>query len=192
MRNPTRNTVTRWVPMALRADERVAHCLVGPPRTLYAPCVQRALVDNFVASFAPARSHLFAAFSVAQRSSIFNVTHSSPLERLVSERAELEALGRAVGAVEVSILDALPTPACHEQHVATSRSYAVPAVMMGNVRRCFANVVQYERRQSLTFDYVTRVRPDAIFFARFPLPPRDVLANNLVVPIGGLGGICHA
>ena len=178
--------------MVLRSDERVAHCLVGPPRGLVAPCAQRALVSNFFESFAPARSYVFAAFSIAKRSvALFNLTHTGPLEHMVARFEDLEALRKAIGAVTVRISDSLPSPVCHDEHVAHSRAYSVPAIMMGNVRRCFETVTQHEHEHAFRFDYVTRVRPDAVFFARFSLPPREVLERRLVVPIGGLGGVCH-
>ena len=176
----------------LRADEHVAHCLVGAPRALIAPCAQRALVANFIDSFAPARSYIFAAFSIAKRNTeLFNATHANPLEDAGAQPGELDAVAQSIGAIEVRIDVMLPTPSCHDEHVARSRAYSVPAIMMGNVRRCFQSVTGYEVRHDMRFDYVTRVRPDAIFFSRFVLPPRNVLSQRLVIPIGGLGGVCH-
>lgn len=175
----------------LLADERVAHCVVGVPRALFAPCQQRALLDNWIGAFAPARSYIFAAFATATRSGMFNATHSSPLEHWPIQPSELAALADAIGAVNLTVLDTLPTRECHAADAAESRSYAVSSVMMGNVRRCFQSIVQYEQRDGISFDYVSRIRPDAVFFARFQPPPRELLTTKLVLPIGGLGGQCH-
>jgi len=57
--------------------------------------------------------------------------------------------------------------------------------MWSNVQQCWEMVKEHERKVGQQFDYVTRLRPDAVFFDRWELPPMD--GSTIIVPKGGLG-----
>eukprot|EP00966_Prymnesium_polylepis_P006884 158623-Prymnesium_polylepis.1 len=54
----------------------------------------------------------------------------------------------------------------------------------------------HEKRAGRNFDFVVRIRPDAVFLSKFPFDVRDACerarhTGSAILPLGGLGGNCY-
>ena len=169
---------------------KFAHCVVGQPRSIVAPEV-RASLRRYLLEQLPGKQHVFVHFSTlfvkgAER----NHKSTSPSDET------LLAVARELGALSVNITHDLRSglSECHASKVSLnttdieySRLYSI--VAWANVRHCFAHqVAPYEREQQLNFDFVTRIRPDAVHFAPIVLPPLSVLHHHVVLPFRGVDG----
>ena len=169
---------------------KFAHCVVGQPRSIVAPEVRSALRRHLFEPL-PGVQHVFVHFSTlfvkgAER----NHGSTSP-----SDEALL-TVARELGALSVNITHDLRSGLsdCHASKLSlntTDKEYATlySIVAWANVKHCFANqVAPYEREQQLSFDFVTRIRPDAVHFAPVVLPPLSVMHHHVVLPFRGIDG----
>ena len=172
----------------------VAHCVVGQPRSILAPEVRKALVGNLFNQF-PGSQRVFVQFSIP---AIKNQnTQQRDVTRVTAALHEaLQAAARDLGAVSINVTDDVRNGLedCHARKASLpdgdpehARLYSI--VAWENVRRCFHEQVQsYEKKRSLAFDFVTRIRPDAVHFAPIILPPVRVMHYHVVLPFRGVDG----
>ncbi|NCY26874.1 MAG: hypothetical protein EBX37_19200, partial [Alphaproteobacteria bacterium] len=59
--------------------------------------------------------------------------------------------------------------------------------MWRNIQGCFNLVLRHERAVGQKFSFITRLRPDAVFFDRWALPPFSCHLRSMLIPKGGLG-----
>ena len=175
----------------------IAHCLVGAPRVFIAPCVQRAYVSNLLGSFPPEwHQDTFAYFSMPGsewhalqprtrgEQSMIGDHASSPLAGGWAAAYAAHHAAKAVGAAAVVISAHSGRPSCMAND-------SVASLMMRNMRRCLDLVRSHEQsaRAGRAYDFVTRIRPDAIFFAKMELPPQlGMDVAPVLLPLLGLGG----
>mmetsp|Transcript_82686 Transcript_82686/g.215393 ORF Transcript_82686/g.215393 Transcript_82686/m.215393 type:complete len:519 (+) Transcript_82686:2-1558(+) len=185
------------------SDLKFAHCVVGAARAFVAPCVRDALVRNFISRL-PGEQRLFIYLSEDssgelrdQRDRPVSLKRQDLQLPTVSVEG-LHALVRTMNPDAYEISNRVRYPACHAARVPQGHKdhkLSWPRVMWSNVRECFRLVQEYEVKHRMMFDFVTRLRPDAVFFAPMPrinstlLRPRlGVRSLTMLIPRGGLVG----
>ena len=203
-----------------------AVCIVGAPRAFAASCVHDALRHNLLQQL-PGSVTVFAHFSrqsggdaaIARAGALNSIgmkTNSLPL----STDAELVAAAEAVHAACVHIQPANVTDTdlvaeCVRAHMTQADYYGGTVVQWQNVHSCYRLVQAHEAHAHRQFDFILRVRPDAIFFTPFrqlvELHKGDtrhhhptningtlaeemasaIVSNHALLPLGGLGGPCY-
>lgn len=157
---------------------QVAHCIAGQARALVARPVQLALKRHFIHRF-PGVQHLFVQFA-------HRFTPGKERSLISPSETDLIAVARALNATSFNISDAVDLPRCN-RHVADCNASAILSVQWGTLRRCFAGqVVPYEEQHGFSFDFVTRIRPDAVFFSNIMLPPVHIMRRHVILPFRGL------
>ena len=165
----------------------VAHCIVGQPRSIVAP-EMRAMLRRHLFERFPGKPWVFVHFSTPSLKN--GKSYSSP------RREDLVRAAKDLGAVSINISDTIATtvPDCH------ARKASLPAtdpasvrlkhiIMWSNVRHCFVRqVVPFEREElhEAQFDFVTRIRTDAVHIAPLVLPPLGVMRQHVLLPFRGV------
>ena len=159
---------------------RVAHCIVGAARGFRASCSRRTIIEKFIGEF-PGEQSLFVHFARTENYPVGKMRWQNGGTAWPEiSRQEQEALAMSVSPETVSVSDP-PIPAClereHKMASACSEKHAcsfakgagdpsekiATYVRTKNHQECFEMVFEYERWHNLTFDFVTKLRPDAIF-----------------------------
>jgi hypothetical protein len=183
---------------------RIAVCVVGEARGFAAACVHGSIHEHVVRAL-PGAVTTFSCLSqtvVGVRPG--GVPDATGVKRTMlppSSRAAVAVAARAIGASfhwdETAELDLIPK--CVQPNLSTpllqSSAYGGQVLQWARVRSCYARVVAHEASHG-RFDYIMRVRPDAIFFAAWPINLAEELsaaaqAGAALIPLGGLGGNCY-
>ena len=172
-----------------REELRFAHCLVGQPRSIMAPEVRVALRQYLLDRF-PGEQRVFVHFSTMFVKGAERNAGKTPSDD------DLLAVSRELGAVSINITHDLRSGLadCHARKASMSPTGAEFATLFSivawaNVRHCFNHqVLPYEHQHRAAFDFVTRIRPDAVHFAPIVLPPLSVMRRNVVLPFRGIDG----
>ena len=164
-----------------------AHCIVGRPRTFVNRCVQQSIVTNVLKAM-PGTSTSFLCLRLPSNATQWNekadYSLSSELES-VRNAAERFRLMTNVAAVKIEGDE--PVPADLRADIMRDDELAQRFQMWRNIQGCFDLVLRHERAVGQKFSFITRLRPDAVFFDRWALPPFLCQLKSMLIPKGGLG-----
>lgn len=170
-----------------------AHCIVGRARCFVLPCVQRSIATNVMDAL-PGTSTSFVHLSVPsnktnwkEKSNVPNVAPSFRPDEIDFLRGAAERFRRFANVGAVWVGPDEPMPVAVLAVAAEDPEFPARFQMWRNVRGCFELVLQHEETARRRFSFVSRIRPDAVFFSSWVLPPNFAQLGGMFIPKGGLG-----
>mgnify|MGYP001393037692 CR=1 FL=1 len=161
----------------MNLNDGVAHCITGQARSITLPCVRDALARNVFAQFPEKKQAAFVHFSTAPASKL------NLLRKVVVDTENVSLLKKLAWSLpfvkNVSVGPAT-VPSCLAQRVRD----AATILMWNSIRACFDMVRVFEKRNDIRFGTISRLRPDAVFFAA--LPSVQLSLPVAWIPKGGL------
>ena len=176
-------------------EMRYAHCIVGRPRTFVYSCVQDSILHNYIRSFG--NSTTFIYFALPDENTTWDEKAFSEATMDVVLRSIERFRGLANVAQARVILDDEIEPAALRMFIKSHDKLELGArfQMWKNIQGCYKMIVEHEQKVGRAFDFVTRIRPDAVFFK--PWVPQLILPtmgnplrsgqSRIIIPRGGLG-----
>lgn len=163
-----------------------AHCIVGRPRTFVNRCVQQSIVTNVLKAM-PGTSTSFLCLRLPSNATKWNEKADYSLSSELDVRNAAERFRLMTNVAAVQIEGDEPVPAELRADILRDDELAHLFQMWRNIQGCFNLVLRHERAVGQKFSFITRLRPDAVFFDRWALPPFSCHLRSMLIPKGGLG-----
>ena len=171
-----------------------AFCLTGQPRTFIHPEAQRT-IKRAIRSFG---AHAYVFFHLTNDDEGSSYAHPPLLNdaRLVHDA--MASLRPKVASYAAPASDSGTYAAARRAQCGLppeGRTWAIGGRLFmrtfyqthAKLRSCFEQVVRYEERHQMRFDWVVRMRPDVWFFDASLVPHCELAADRISFPVGVVG-----
>lgn len=165
-----------------------AHCIVGRPRTFVNRCVQQSIVTNVLKAM-PGTSTSFLCLRLPSNATKWNEKADYSLSSELDVRNAAERFRLMTNVAAVQIEGDEPVPAELRADILRDDELAHLFQMWRNIQGCFNLVLRHERAVGQKFSFITRLRPDAVFFDRWALPPFSCHLRSMLIPKGAWDAI---